>query len=88
MIFTVLFCGLLSSSPALHEIIHPDANDEHHECAITLFAHGHVDLTDGPPTLPAPVIRKLLVSDSFGSAIRVSSDYLLLPGRAPPFLAS
>jgi hypothetical protein len=88
MIFMVLLCSLLSGSPALHQIIHPDANDEHHECAITMFAHGHVNLTDGGPILTVPVFRKLLASDFFEGAIFVSSDYLLLPGRAPPVPAS
>ena len=88
MIFMVLFCGLLSSSPTLHEIIHPDAHDEHHECAITMFAHGHVDLTDGDPILAAPVFREFQAAVLFESAILSSSDYSLLPGRAPPVLAS
>ncbi len=88
MIFMVLFCGLLSSSSILHEIIHPDANNEHHQCAITVFAHGHVDLTDGGPILLAPVFREFQAAVLFESAVLASSDYLLLPGRAPPVLAS
>ena len=54
MILMVLFCGLLSSSPRLHEAIHPDANNQHHQCAITIFAHGQVDLTDGGQALATP----------------------------------
>jgi hypothetical protein len=88
MIFAVLFCGLLASSLALHEIIHPDAHDEHHECAITVFAHGQVNLTIGEPVLPAPVFREFQTVVFFQSAILTSNDYLLLPGRAPPVLAS
>jgi len=88
VILMVLFCGLLSSSPKLHEIIHPDANNQHHQCAITIFAHGHVDLTGGGQTLGAPLFFESRASVLFESAILSSSDYLLLPGRAPPVLAS
>lgn len=88
MIFLVLLCGLLSSSPTLHEIIHPDAHDAHHECAITVFAHGQVDLTDGGPILAAPVFLEFQAAALVESAVLSSSDYLILPGRAPPVFAS
>ncbi len=87
-IFMVLFCGLLSSSPGLHRLVHSDANSEHHQCAITIFAHGHVDLTDGSPVLAAPVFCEIHPVVLFESAMLSSSDYLLLPGRAPPVVAS
>jgi hypothetical protein len=29
--------------PRLHELIHHDADDEHHDCAVTLFLAGQVD---------------------------------------------
>jgi hypothetical protein len=88
MIFMVLFCGLLSSNPSLHQLIHSDANSENHQCAITVFAHGHVDLTVGSPVLVAPVFREFQSAVFFESAMLASGDYLLLPGRAPPVLAS
>ena len=88
VILMVLFCGLLSSSPKLHAIIHPDANDQHHQCAITMVADGHVDLTDGGQNLAPPIVFESRASVYFESAILSSSDYLLLPGRAPPVLAS
>lgn len=84
----VLFCGLVAGSPRLHEIIHPDANCQHHECAITIFAHGHADLTDGGCALAPPVFRESQFAILLESAVLTSSDYLLLPGRAPPILAS
>ncbi len=88
VILMVLFCGFLSSSAKLHEIIHPDANNQHHQCAITIFAHGQVDLTDGGQALATPILLESRASVLFESAILTSSDYLLLPGRAPPVLAS
>lgn len=88
MIFMVLFCGLLSINPKLHQVIHPDANGENHECAITVFAHGHVDLTDGSSVLSAPFVREFQTAVLFENAALAANDYLLLPGRAPPVLAS
>jgi hypothetical protein len=88
MVLLVLFCGLLSSSSRLHGILHPDANNEHHQCAITIFAHGQIDLTDASPVLAAPVFREFQNSAPLESAAPVSRDYLLLPGRAPPIPAS
>ena len=88
MIFAVLFCGLLSSSSSLHEIMHPDANNQHHQCAITIFAHGQVELTDGGPILADPVFLDVQAAALFESVILSSNDYLLLPGRAPPVPAS
>lgn len=29
--------------PSLHELIHHDAGDEHHDCAVTLFLAGQVE---------------------------------------------
>ena len=29
--------------PSLHELIHHDADDEHHDCAVTLFLAGQVE---------------------------------------------
>jgi hypothetical protein len=88
MVFAVVFCGLLSSNLSLHQLIHPDANNEHHQCAITIFAHGHIDLTDGSPVLAAPVFCESQIPVAFESAAPDAADYLLLPGRAPPVLAS
>jgi hypothetical protein len=40
--------------PSLHELIHHDADDEHHDCAVTLFLAGQVE----QPTLESIVITK------------------------------
>jgi hypothetical protein len=80
LIFAVLLCGALASSSALHRLIHPDADNDHHECAITVFAHGNVNM--------APIIIARPGDDSFQHVVLVSCDYLLLPGRAPPVLSA
>ena len=71
--------------PALHALVHPDACDPDHECAVTLFAHGQVDA----PNTAAPVFRApavLIFSQSPPRLIFVSADIRLLPGRGPPGL--
>lgn len=88
LISAVLFCGALASSPVLHHLIHPDADNDHHECAITMFSHGQVDVTDGNPVVAAPILAEPLSVDFFESAVLVSCDYVHLPGRAPPHPAS
>lgn len=44
-----------AASPGLHERLHADAKDAHHECAITLFASGAVQHGAGPVVVVAPV---------------------------------
>ena|SRR5271165_814718 len=40
--------------PSLHELIHHDADDEHHDCAVTLFLAGQVE----QPAIDLIVITK------------------------------
>ena len=49
---------VLVVSPNLHELIHHDADDEHHDCAATLFLAGQVEQPSVDPliiTRPSPV---------------------------------
>ena len=53
---------VLAVYPSLHELIHHDADDEHHDCAVTLFLAGQVEqpaidpivITD-PVAVPMPL---------------------------------
>ena len=38
----VLFLDAMAACPALHELIHHDADQPGHECAVTMFMHGKV----------------------------------------------
>lgn len=42
-ILLVLLLNAMAACPALHELIHHDADSDEHHCAVTLFAHGQVD---------------------------------------------
>ena len=53
---------VLAVCPSLHELIHPDADDEHHDCAVTSFLAGQVEQPAVEPILiigPAPVLVSL-----------------------------
>jgi hypothetical protein len=88
LIFGVLFCGALAVNPRLHRLIHPDADNDHHQCAITIFAHGKVDLSDGNPAIVIPILHVFPSAVALTEVLIVSRDFLLLPGRAPPVIAS
>ncbi len=80
-----LFLSLqaLAAFPALHALVHPDACDPDHECAVTLFSHGQVDASPAAaPVFCAP--ERLIFSQSLPRIIFVSADIRLLPGRGPP----
>jgi hypothetical protein len=50
----------LSFSPQLHEFIHPDAEHEDHDCAVTLFLGGGVVPASVLPNLiPGPIFTFL-----------------------------
>jgi hypothetical protein len=42
------WAAVLAVCPSVHELVHHDADDEHHDCAVTLFLTGQVEqaLTD------------------------------------------
>jgi hypothetical protein len=78
-----LFLQAMVAVPALHAIVHHDAADPDHECAVTLFAHGQVDAAAAvPPVFCPPAV--LISIDVFPRVIFVSTDVRLLPGRGPP----
>lgn len=53
MLAHVLAVMLLTVSPRLHHWVHPDADDDDHDCAVVLFLHGGGDA--GPVPLSVPV---------------------------------
>jgi hypothetical protein len=81
----VLFLSLqaMATFPALHALVHHDACDPDHECAVTLFSHGQVDAPGtAAPVFCAPV--RLVFSQTPPRIIFVSADIRLLPSRGPP----
>jgi hypothetical protein len=83
----VLLLNALAASPALHELIHKDADRAGHACVVTLFAHGQVDLADCdvPVAVPAASIETV---PSIIFSVPSTAIENLPPGRAPPAVPS
>jgi len=81
----VLLLDAMAACPALHELIHKDADKAGHECAVTIFAHGKVEsaTVEVPAIVPAASIENapLIEFSVYSTAI----ENLPL-GRAPPAL--
>jgi hypothetical protein len=58
LVLAVFWALTLSVSPQLHELIHPDADHEDHDCAVTLFLGGGLVHS---PSLPSLVVGPLVV---------------------------
>jgi len=79
----VLLLNAMAASPTLHELFHPDAGDQAHQCAVTMFAHGSVDsaAVDVPVVAPLPFIQTVCFAN--GSVFCPAIEQLPA-GRAPP----
>jgi hypothetical protein len=75
---------LFASFPALHRIIHSDADSSTHHCAITLFSQGNVNATDIAPRVIAFVAALLFYLPVLPSARSSQFDYRFSASRAPP----
>ena len=83
----ILLLDAMAACPALHEMIHKDADHADHQCAVTMFAHGKVDSTTCEVPVVLPVVWVEIVPLSGFSFF--SSAFENLPqGRAPPVLTS
>jgi hypothetical protein len=51
LIIGIFWVLTLSASPQIHEWIHPDADHEDHDCAVTLFLWGGLVHSQLPPSL-------------------------------------
>jgi len=82
----VLLLDAMVASPRLHELLHTDADQAGHECAVTMFIHGQVDsavvlvaaVLPPPPVVfsPLPAIVQF----------HTRTD-ALPPGRGPPAIS-
>ena len=83
LICVVLLLDAMSACPDLHELIHQDADEPGHECAVTMFAQGQVDssVVEVAAIMPVAIVEFLpLTSVSVFKALVES----LPPGRGPP----
>ena len=83
----VLMLNAMAACPALHELIHHDADKPDHECAVTLFAHGQVDSTVCDVVLLPPT--GAVESTRYQPVTVFCPAIAGLPrGRAPPSVSS
>jgi len=85
LIGMILLLDAMAACPALHEMIHKDADCPEHQCAVTTLAHGKIEsavceIIIPPPTVLVEITRHFTIS-VFRPAIEN-----LPPGRAPPAL--
>ena len=81
---SVLSLSLISSSPALHKLLHADAAAADHQCAVTLFSHGQVTSAEAAPILIALVVLFGGVALLSASLPLPVADYRFSASRAPP----
>ncbi len=78
-----LFVLAMVQFESLHRLVHADAGQSQHQCAVTWLASGQVDLAGSEVLvafLPAVIVAQVMPPVS----ISVAVDYFLLPDRAPP----
>jgi hypothetical protein len=83
----VLLLDAMAACPVLHELIHHDADEPGHECAVTLFAHGQVDSVtmDVPVIVPAATTAIIPQRDFSVFAPAIQN---LPAGRGPPVFSA
>ena len=83
----VLLLNALAASETLHKLIHHDADEAGHHCAVTLFAHGQVDSAGGdvPVAIPTAWIE---TAPSIIFSVPSTAIENLPPGRAPPVFSA
>jgi hypothetical protein len=83
----VLLLDAMAASPALHELIHKDADEADHHCAVTMFAQGKFDSAtcEVPAVIPTVCFETtpFIFFSVFSTAIEN-----LPQGRAPPAVIS
>ena len=87
LVGVILFLDAMAACPALHELIHKDADKAGHECAVTMFAHGKVEsaTVEVPAIVPAASIES---APQIEFSVFSTTIDNLPPGRAPPAIIS
>jgi len=82
----VLFLALqlLSTSTALHKLVHSDADSVDHHCAITLFSRGQVSTAETIAVPVAFVAALFFFLPILQSAEFSSFEFRFSASRAPP----
>ena len=87
LVAVVLLLNAMAASPALHELIHHDADQPGHECAVTMFAHGKVDTSTVDISVVTPATSIEIVPPVIFSVFAPAIENLP-PGRGPPVFSA
>jgi hypothetical protein len=87
LILSVFWALSLAVCPELHEWVHPDADHQDHDCAVTLFSSGGLhflaaDLVCSAKPTDQPLIR---IIGLLSQVARSAQAERLWSGRGPPF---
>ncbi len=83
----VLLLDAMAACPALHEMIHHDADEADHHCAVTTLAHGKIESATCEIIIPEPTVVIEKAQHFTFSVFRPAIENLP-QGRAPPALLS
>jgi hypothetical protein len=83
----ILLLDTMAACPALHEMIHKNADEADHHCAVTMFAQGKVDSTTCEIIIPEPTVL-IETAQHFTFSIFSPAIENLPQGRAPPAVIS
>jgi len=81
----VLLLDAMAVCPALHEMIHKDADETDHHCAVTTLAHGKIESATCEVVIPEPTVIVEKVRHFTFSIFSPAIEHLP-QGRAPPVL--
>jgi hypothetical protein len=83
----ILLLDAMAACPALHEMIHKDADKAEHHCAVTTLEHGKIESASCEIVVPEPA---LLVETAPHFTFSLFSPAIenLPHGRAPPVLSA
>lgn len=83
------WAGVLAVYPRVHELIHHDADNEHHDCAVTLFLSGQVEQsTVDPISITRPALVQMAIDQDYETQ-SLGSFFLncRILEHAPPLLS-
>lgn len=83
----ILLLDAMAACPALHELIHKDADKPGHHCAVTMFMHGKVESASVEVPVSAATVPIAAAPQNEFSVFSPAIQNLP-QGRAPPSIAS
>ena len=84
LIAMLLLSTLMSVSPALHRLIHQDAGNATHQCAVTLLSQHQLVASAPAPVLPRAAAVVSLPVRQTPILLLPIAEFTLPPGRGPP----